>query len=661
MCCILDLELVAKENRLDIRKCNGRIPRGLKLKEETFQVVLDALALTPCYPAFLITTDVPEICPRVPSRDFDALPSEEDTITFLRDLGHTGVINSLNDVVINQMHQPWRTFAAIINRSLSGKTSGLDKHRLSRAHILWGMYHQKYVDYVELLWEDFTYQIDNKVYKKQENMMHTSKDDYLISTLRFVSRKKASQIYGAVLPECLTSPEMKESKAYKTYLGYATGEVPPKVARKFKKASPSKKESELVPGDEEPVKKGKRLKTPAKKSASKPATGIVIREPHVETKSKRKEKEKVDVAHGKGIELLSEVALSEKAQMKEVRKKSLRDFHKTHPSGSGTVAEKPPSVEKITPTVTSEGTGDKPGVPDVTNDDSSESESESWGNDEDDSNNEQESSDESSKQENESEEQELDSEQDEESDDDDQEEEEFDQENESEDDEMKSDEEQGMSDTTDQFDDDIDTRLKEPTEIATGIVQGEGNDAEMTEAQQGNENLETTQEQVVEDAHVTISTVPKKTEVPVTMSPLDVHVHHEIPRTQAPTLLSVPISVIPESSSVFTNIPQSSHTFTPTLIQATPTPPPIIETTNPLSNLPDFSSVFRFNDRITALEKEVVDLKKDPLHTQVTSLVDSHLDTRLGEPREEFMNFLSESLTARIKEQVKDQLPQILP
>ncbi|GJV87588.1 hypothetical protein Tco_1531526 [Tanacetum coccineum] len=576
----LDLELVPKENRHDIGKCNGRIPRGLKPKEETFQVVLDALALTPCYPAFLITADAPEvymhqfwnciykhddfyrfkidkkkrfkltlevfkdifqICPRIPSRDFDALPSKEDTLSFLRDLGHNRVINSLNDVVVDQMHQPWRTFAAIINRSLSGKTSGLDKLRLSRAQILWGMYHQK-------------------------------------------------NIYGAILPECLTSPEMKEGKAYKTYIGYATGGVPPKVARKFKKASPSKKESELVPGDEEPIKKGKRLKTPAKKSASKPATSIVIREHPVETKSKRKEKDKVDVAHGKGIEMLSEVALSEKAQMKEVRKKSLKDFHMTYPSGSGTVAEKPPSVEKITPTVISEGTGDKPGVPDVTNDDSSESESESWVNDEDDSNNEQESSDESKQ-------------------------EEFNQENESEDDEMKSDEEQGMDDTTDQFDDDADARLEEPTETATGIVQGKGNDAEMTEAQQRNENLETTQEQVVKDAHVTISNVPKKTEVPVTssshssdlaskflnfldipqtdaeiVSPLDVHVHHEVPRTQAPTLLTIPVSVIPESSLVFTNIPQSSHTFTPTPIQTTPTTPLTIETTDPLSNLPDFSS-----------------------------------------------------------------------
>ncbi|GJW85253.1 hypothetical protein Tco_0158398 [Tanacetum coccineum] len=357
------------------RYLNGTINMGLWYSKDT-DMSLTAYA----YADHAGCQDTRRSTLGIPSRDFDALHPEEDTISFLRDLGHTRVINLLNDVVIDQMHQPWRTFAAIIYRSLSGKTSGLDKL------------------------------------------------------------------------------QMKESKAYKTYLGYATGEMPPKVARKFKKASPSKKESELVPGDEEPVKKGKRLKTPAKKFDSKPTIGI---------------------------ELLSEVALSEKDQMKEARMKSLRDFHKTHLSGSGTVAEKPPSVEKITPTVISEGTGDKPGVLDVTNDDSSESESESWGNDEDDNNNEQESSDESK--------------------------EEFDQENESEDDEMKSDEEQGMDDTTDQFDDDADARLEEPTETATRIVQGEGNDTEMTEAQQGNENLETTQEQVVEDAHVTISTILKKT------------------------------------------------------------------------------------------------------------------------------------------------------
>nr|GEV94710.1 hypothetical protein [Tanacetum cinerariifolium] len=124
----LDLELVPIENRLDIGKCNGRIPRGLQPKEETFQVVLDALALTPCYLAFVITADVPKVyMHRIEDQEFDALLSEEETVSFLREPGHTRVINSLNDVVIDQMHQPWRTFAALINRSLSGKTTTFDK------------------------------------------------------------------------------------------------------------------------------------------------------------------------------------------------------------------------------------------------------------------------------------------------------------------------------------------------------------------------------------------------------------------------------------------------------------------------------------------------------------------------------------------------------
>ncbi|GJU92180.1 hypothetical protein Tco_1304603 [Tanacetum coccineum] len=237
----LDLELVPKEKRLEIGKCNGRLnPRKIQ-REPTFQVVLDALALTPCYSAFLITADVPKvymhqfwdfvykhdtfyrfkmdkrkrfkltleifrdifkICPRVQGQDFDALPTDEEIVSFLRELGHTREINSLNDVIVDQMHQPWRTFAALINKSLSGKTTGLDKLRLSRAQILW----------------------------------------------------ESTQIYGKLLPESLTSPEIKESKAYKTYHGFATGDVPLKIARKFKKASPSKKDINLnlVLVEEEP-------------------------------------------------------------------------------------------------------------------------------------------------------------------------------------------------------------------------------------------------------------------------------------------------------------------------------------------------------------------------------------------------------------------------
>nr|GEU68593.1 hypothetical protein [Tanacetum cinerariifolium] len=170
----LDLELVPKEKRLEIRKCNERLnPRKIQ-REPTFQVILDDLALTPCYSAFLITADVPKfymhqfwdsvykhdtfyrfkidkrkrfkltleifrdifnIRPRVQGQDFDALPNDEEVVSFLRELGHTKEINSLTNVV-DHMHQPWRNFAALINKSLSGKTMGLDKLRLSREQIL---------------------------------------------------------------------------------------------------------------------------------------------------------------------------------------------------------------------------------------------------------------------------------------------------------------------------------------------------------------------------------------------------------------------------------------------------------------------------------------------------------------------------------------------
>nr|GEZ23375.1 hypothetical protein [Tanacetum cinerariifolium] len=366
----LDLELVPKENRLDIKKCNGRIPRGLTPREPIFQVVLDAIAPTPCYLAFLIIVDVLKVYKKQ-----------------------------------EKMYYPRFTKAIIHHFLIQEKT---------------------------LSWR-------NKI------RMHTSKDDYLINSLRFVFTKESTQIYEAILPECLTSLEMKESKV----------------------------------------------------------------EPPIETKSKRKEK--VDVTRGKGIKLLSEIALTEEAQMKEVRKKSLRDFHKSHPSGSGTVSEKQPRVDKITPTVTSEGTGDKPRVFDVTEDDPTENGSEL---------------------DSESDQQEYEEEvKDDDEDDDDN-------------DKFEGDKDRGMDDTTNQFSDD---------------VQDKKADVEMTDAQNEKENLNITQEQVFEDAHVTITTVAKESEVPDAsfshssdlaskflnfldihpndakiVSPLDVHVLHETVQSEEP-------------------------------------------------------------------------------------------------------------------------------
>ncbi|GJV97717.1 hypothetical protein Tco_1549294 [Tanacetum coccineum] len=174
----------------------------------------------------------------------------------------------------------------------------------------------------------------------------------------------------------------------------------------------------------------------------------------------------------------------------------MRDFHKTHPSGSGTVTKTAPSVAKIKPYVTNEGTGVKPGVPDVTEEESSKNSDQENDSDDDktQSNNENESDSEHETDENESDETKIT-------------------------DKAEGDEDEEMDYTASQLYDDVDIRLNEPVD----------------------------------------------------------------------------------------------------------------------------------SDKVTALEKDIFELKKDdPLKTQVTALVD-HLDARLGDTRDEFRNYLSASITAKFE------------
>nr|GEX47351.1 hypothetical protein [Tanacetum cinerariifolium] len=117
-------------------------------------------------------------------------------------------------------------------------------------------------------------------------------------------------------------------------------------------------------------------------------------------------------------------------------------------------------------------------------------------------------------------------------------------------DKAEGDEDEEMDYTTSQLYDDVDIRLSEPVDTDKGFVQEEGTDAVMTDVQQGNKNPMILQ--VIEDDHLTLSTIPQKTKVPVTsyshssdlaakslnfsdiphtdakiVSPMDVHIHHE--------------------------------------------------------------------------------------------------------------------------------------
>ncbi|GJT81187.1 hypothetical protein Tco_1055529 [Tanacetum coccineum] len=60
---------------------------------------------------------------KVGNKKFEEPPLEKEILAFLASLGHSGEIRKITDVNVNKLHQPWRSFAAIINKCLSGKPS----------------------------------------------------------------------------------------------------------------------------------------------------------------------------------------------------------------------------------------------------------------------------------------------------------------------------------------------------------------------------------------------------------------------------------------------------------------------------------------------------------------------------------------------------------
>ncbi|GJR32587.1 hypothetical protein Tco_1108819 [Tanacetum coccineum] len=211
---VRDEKLVPSSDRVKISATNMRIEPTVPQKEETFQVVLDIIKYSPCFKAFTITADILGICPRVPNKDFVAPPSEEDLLTFLIELGYKGPLDHLARMFVDHMHQPWRTLATIINK--------------------------KNVDYSELIWKDFAYQIDYmqaklrrreimpylrfnhflllnpSILKGPSSGLHTIKDDEVISILKFIRIDVALEL-GKSMSLAEAEEEEAARRVYVTY------------------------------------------------------------------------------------------------------------------------------------------------------------------------------------------------------------------------------------------------------------------------------------------------------------------------------------------------------------------------------------------------------------------------------------------------------------
>nr|GEV50201.1 retrovirus-related Pol polyprotein from transposon TNT 1-94 [Tanacetum cinerariifolium] len=451
-----------------------------------------------------------EICPRLHNQAFVEPPSAKELVTFIQELGYFGKCDMLSAIHIDQMHQPWRTFAAIINRNLS--------------------------------------------------------------------------------------PILEE----------------------------------------EPTKKPKRAKKPAKKSTTVPTTSVAIRDTPSEFVPKKKTSAKVD--RGKGMDLLSDVALLEAAQLKKTLKKSKLETHKLHASSSddgvGSLSKAPDVQEDKTIGDNSDDDDNDDDSNEVTKDNDNDDVDSDADGDNKASDNEKTNSNKVVNP------------------------------NLNQNDDEEEENKEGYVYTPDSFefnddDDEYEELYKDVNVRLTNTKHEEQGkeDEEITDTSRDDSTQQTNYDQVKDDEYVTLTTIhdTQKTEgqmqsssvssdfanqflnldnVPPTdikvVSMMNVNVRHEEPSTQTSPLLNIPITVIPETLTA------AGSTIPPTILTTINTN--TNSCTNNCNNYnPDFSSLFGFDQRVFALEKEFSQLKQadhsaqllKTIKLQIPVMVDAQLSIRL--------------------------------
>ncbi|GJV38005.1 hypothetical protein Tco_1410482 [Tanacetum coccineum] len=452
---------------------------------------------------------------------------------------------------------------------------------------------------------------------------------------------------------------MKESAAYKTYYAFATGKAIPKP--KYVRRS-TKEKPEQAPK----ASSDKRLKATAKV-----------------TKSGNKKQP------AKGLETLSEIALSEAEQMKLAIERSKTQLYSSQPSDSGA----------------HEGTGVSPGVPYVpiygsdeekiswkSSDEEDDDDEANIGKDEDDDDNaDHDDDDERTESDNDGDDfvhPKLSTHDDEESN-----EESYNESN------VENDEEvQGVNTKEEEMDEEATHEEDEANELYMDInVNLEGRDTVMTDTPLP--NVQATQE--AEDTHVILTALinPKGQQQSSSVSygfisnmlnprpDTDINSIFTL-NTEATSLVDVPVTTIAEPPLVSATTLPPPPTSLITHMQQTLVPTPTTVPSTSLQDLPNFGSLFGFDHRLKTLETDFSEFKQTNQFAEAVSsipgIVDTYLANKMHEAvktvvqlqserlrdeaqaeNEDFLNKLNDNIKKiikdQVKEQVKAQVSKILP
>ncbi|GKA71696.1 hypothetical protein Tco_0777835 [Tanacetum coccineum] len=130
-----------------------------------------------------------QITPRLPNQNFVEPPPHDGLVSFIRHLGYSDSLAIISTIP-----------------------------RRSRIQILWGMVNNKNVDYADLIWEDFQYQIDciQSNAKKKELLPYPR-------FTKFVNKGEDHPKYGMSIPDVMMSDTIRNSAHYVKYLARSIG------------------------------------------------------------------------------------------------------------------------------------------------------------------------------------------------------------------------------------------------------------------------------------------------------------------------------------------------------------------------------------------------------------------------------------------------------
>ncbi|GJW10796.1 E-beta-farnesene synthase [Tanacetum coccineum] len=167
--------------------------------------------------------DALQITPVNNNRAFSSPPTPDILVEFVNKLGYLKEVMHLSNVTTNDMFQPWRALATIINLCLTGKTSGFEGEEPQRQKEAGTTYSRK-------------------------RRVATS---YLIpSHLKFSAKGSKREVFGMTIPNELINNVIREEDYYDAYLEKVAKHQRYIAAKKSKPAPAKPKEKKRKPVSE---------------------------------------------------------------------------------------------------------------------------------------------------------------------------------------------------------------------------------------------------------------------------------------------------------------------------------------------------------------------------------------------------------------------------